>query len=197
MQKNRKNRIRIVRSGNSIALIFTTASSFQILAGANVVFGCLFSRIFLKKRKLELHQWIAVFMMISNSYSSFLTLLYHYLTFDSGGVTVVGLGDHLSESNWKDNQLIGDILSLVSAFFYAAQSCYSEKVLKHNNFEKIFILGYKGAFNLTISSLMLVGFYFLKVPFDMQQPNGVMENALDGFIQLGNNPVVLITYISK
>ena len=119
------------------------------------------------------------------------------MTFDSGGVTVVGLGDLLSESNRKDNQLIGDVLSLVSAFFYAAQSCYSEKVLKRINFEKIFILGYKGAFNLTISSLMLVGFYFLKVPFEMQQPNGVMENALDGFIQLGNNPVVLITFISK
>ena len=44
---------------------------------------------------------------------------------------------------------------------------------------------------------MLVGFYFWKVPFDMQQSNGVLENALDGFVQLGNNPVLLIAFISK
>ena len=48
-----------------IALIFTTASSFQILSGANLIFGCIFSRIFLK-RKLDLYQWIAVFITIGN-----------------------------------------------------------------------------------------------------------------------------------
>ena len=115
----------------------------------------------------------------------------------SGGVILVGLGDLLNESNWNDNPLVGDILSVVSAFFYAAQLCYNEKVLKCKYFEPIFILGYKGAFNLGISSLMLVGFYFFKVPFDMKQPNGVMENALDGFIQLGNNPVLLIAFIGE
>ena len=93
--------------------------------------------------------------------------------------------------------MVGDILSVVSAFFYAAQLCYNEKVLKRNDFGPIVILGYKGAFNLLVSSLMLVGFTFLKVPFDMQQPNGVMENALDGFIQLGNNQVLLIAFIGN
>ena len=58
-----------------IALIFTTASSFQILTGANLIFGCIFSRIFLK-RKLEIFQWIAIFITIGNSfYFSFLLLL--------------------------------------------------------------------------------------------------------------------------
>ena len=46
-----------------IALVFTTASSFQILSGANIIFGCIFSRIFLK-RKLEIYQWIAIFITI-------------------------------------------------------------------------------------------------------------------------------------
>ena len=48
-----------------VALIFTTASSFQILTGANLIFGCIFSRIFLKRR-LEIFQWIAIFITIGN-----------------------------------------------------------------------------------------------------------------------------------
>ena len=59
-----------------IALIFTTASSFQILSGANLIFGCIFSRIFLK-RKLDLYQWIAVFITIGNSFT-----LYYLLNLD-------------------------------------------------------------------------------------------------------------------
>ena len=110
---------------------------------------------------------------------------------------VVGLGDLLNEKNGGDNPLVGDIFSIVSTIFYAAQLCYEEKVLKSYKIKPIIILGYEGVFNLVVSSLMLVGFYFWKVPFDMQQPNGVLENALDGFVQLGNNPVLLIAFISK
>ena len=48
-----------------IALVFTNASSYQIISGANLIFGCIFSRIFLK-RKLEIYQWIAIFITIGN-----------------------------------------------------------------------------------------------------------------------------------
>ena len=114
-----------------------------------------------------------------------------------GGVVVVGLGDLLNESKGGDNPLVGDIISVVGTIFYAGELCYEEKVLKSYDIKPIVILSYEGAFNLVISSLLLVGFYFLKVPFDMQQPNGVMEDALDGFIQLGNNPVLLIVFIGN
>ena len=109
----------------------------------------------------------------------------------------MGLGDLLDESNAGDNPLIGDIFSVLGTIFYAAQLCYEEKILKSYDIKPIVILSYEGAFNLVISTLLLVGFYFLKVPFDMQQPNGVMEDALDGFIQLGNNPVLLIIFIGN
>ena len=48
--------------------------------------------------------------------------------FHKAGVVVVGLGDLLNERNGGDNPLVGDIISVVSTFFYAAQLCYEEKV---------------------------------------------------------------------
>ena len=58
-------------------------------------------------------------------------------------------------------------------------------------------LGLEGTFSVIILTVLLLAFYFIKVPFDMGQPNGAMEDAIDGFIQLGNNPVLLISYIGK
>ena len=46
-----------------LALNFTTASSFQMLSGANLIFTCLLSRLFLE-RKLEWWKWLAIFIII-------------------------------------------------------------------------------------------------------------------------------------
>ena len=47
-----------------MALIFTTASSFQILSGSNLIFACLFAKIFLK-RSYKWHKWIGVLIITS------------------------------------------------------------------------------------------------------------------------------------
>ena len=46
-----------------MALIFTTASSYQILSGSLVIFTCIFSKIFLKK-VLAWHKWIGVTVIL-------------------------------------------------------------------------------------------------------------------------------------
>ena len=46
-----------------IALTLTTASSFQILCGCNLIFTCILSRIFLK-RILSWKKWLGVFVII-------------------------------------------------------------------------------------------------------------------------------------
>ena len=60
----------LMRSAFLIAMTLTTASSVQILSGANLIFVCIFSRIFLK-RKLESYQWMAILITIGN--------LFHFL----------------------------------------------------------------------------------------------------------------------
>ena len=50
-----------------MALIFTTASSYQILSGSNLIFACILSKIFLKK-VLPWHKWIGVLIIIGEKY---------------------------------------------------------------------------------------------------------------------------------
>ena len=111
---------------------------------------------------------------------------------------IVGLGDLLFENEDEaENAILGDMFALCAMIFWAAQLTYEEKFIKKHNIQPMYALGLKGFFSLAILTSMLIGFYFLKVPFDMGQPNGVMEDAIDGFIQLGNNPVLLVSYICK
>ena len=52
-----------------MALIFTTASSYQILSGSNLIFACILSKIFLKK-VLPWHKWIGVLIIIGKNLNS-------------------------------------------------------------------------------------------------------------------------------
>ena len=93
------------------------------------------------------------------------------------------------------NAIIGDVCAVLGMLFWALQLTYEEKFVKKHNINPLNALGLEGMFSVVIVSLMLIGFYFLKVPFDMGQPNEQMEDALDGFTQLGNNPVLLSSFI--
>ena len=115
----------------------------------------------------------------------------------SVGVAVVGVGDLLFEDQEALNAILGDAFALSAMIFWAAQLTYEEKFVKKHNIKPMHALGLKGIFSLIILTSMLLGFYFLKVPFDMGQPNGVMEDAIDGFLQLGNNIQLLLSYICK
>ena len=110
---------------------------------------------------------------------------------------VVGIGDLLTENEKAENAVLGDILALVAMMFFAGQLTYEEKFVKKYNIKPMNAIGLEGSFSFVILSLMLVGFYFIKVPFDMNQPNGVLEDAIDGFLQLGNNSTLIISFIGK
>ena len=79
--------------------------------------------------------------------------------------------------------------------FYAGQLTYEEKFVKKHKIKPINALGLEGTFSLLILSILLVIFFYIQVPFDMGQPDGQLEDALDGFIQMGNNATLLISFI--
>ena len=111
------------------------------------------------------------------------------------GVCVVGIGDLCTEEEKAHDSLLGDIFALIAMICRAAQMVYEEKFIKKYNIAPMMALGQKGFFCFIMLTIMLVGFYHLKVSFDMGQPNGVMEDAIDGFIQLSNNSKLLVAYI--
>ena len=105
--------------------------------------------------------------------------------------------DLLTENEKAENAVLGDILALVAMMFFAGQLTYEEKFVKKYNIKPMNAIGLEGSFSFIILSSMLVAFYFIKVPFDMNQPNGVIEDAIDGFLQLGNNSTLIISFIGK
>ena len=104
----------------------------------------------------------------------------------------------MTDNNDDDTQnaTLGDIFAVIAMVLGACQLTYEEKYVKKYNIKPLNVLGLEGTFSLIILSLMLVGFYYLKVPFEMGQPDGQMEDAIDGFIQIGNNPILLVSFIS-
>ena len=80
---------------------------------------------------------------------------------------VVGIGDLLTENEKAENAILGDILALVAMMFFAGQLTYEEKFVKKYNIKPMNAIGLEGSFSFVILSLMLVAFYFIKVPFDM------------------------------
>jgi len=160
-----------------IGLTLTTASSFQIMCGCNLIFTCALSRIFLKNI-LSWTKCIAVCIIVI-------------------GVITTGINDLIKDDVDTTNDIIGDICAIIGMLFWALQLTYEEKFVKKHNINPFHVLGLEGMFSVVIVSLMLVGFYFLKVPFDMGQQDGQLEDAIDGFLQLSNNPVLLTSFISN
>ena len=93
--------------------------------------------------------------------------------------------------------MLGDIIVLVAMIFYAGQLTYEEKFVKKYKIKPLNAIGLEGSFAFIILTSMLIAFYFIKAPFDMGQPNGVIEDAIDAFIQMGDNPALLGSLIGK
>ena len=160
-----------------IALTLTTASSFEMLTGTNLIFVSILSRVFLK-RVLPWYKWFAILVI-------------------SIGVVVVGISDMRSscEEETGSNPLLGDIFVVIAMAFYACQLTYEEKFVKKYNIKPMNAIGLEGSFAVTILSVMLVVLYFIPVKFDMEQPGGQLDDALDGFVQLGNNGILLASFL--
>ena len=163
-----------------LSLNYNLASSTQIISGCQLIFVCIFSRIFLKK-SLPWFKWFGVLLVVL-------------------GIVVVGLGDLKQEKIQAENinaenPVLGDIFMVVAIVFSSGQLTYEEKYVKKHNIQPLHCLGMEGSFSLAILSLLLVVLYFIPVNVDMDQPGGQLADALDGFVQLGNNPVLLASFL--
>jgi drug/metabolite transporter (DMT)-like permease len=162
-----------------IGLLLTSASSFQMLSSCNLVFTSILSKIFLKKT-LPWYKWFAIFIVTS-------------------GVVIVGVGDLLMEekegsASSESNPVAGDIFIVVGMLFYAGQMTYEEKFVKKFKIKPMKAVGLEGSFALVILTIILVVFYFIPPQFGILKGER-MENALDGFVQLSNNPTLMVSFI--
>lgn len=114
------------------------------------------------------------------------------------GLSVVGASDFLfnsssSSDNSLNNIVTGDLLIVLATIVTASQMVWEEKFVTKHNVPALQAVGWEGIFGFVTLSILLVPMYYIKVgpPFS-DNPRMVLEDALDGFTQMANNPVIIV-----
>uniref|UniRef100_F6SPB9 Solute carrier family 35 member F6 n=1 Tax=Equus caballus TaxID=9796 RepID=F6SPB9_HORSE len=165
-----------------VALNMTSASSFQMLRGAVIIFTGLFSVAFLGRR-LALSQWLGILVTIA-------------------GLVVVGLADLLSkhDDQHKLSEVItGDLLIIMAQIIISIQMVLEEKFVYKHNVHPLRAVGTEGVclFGLVILSLLLVPMYYIPAGSFSGNPRGVLEDALDAFCQVGRQPLIALALLGN
>jgi len=160
-----------------VGLNLTYASSFQMLRGAVIVFTGLLSVAFLD-RVLKSTQWVGI---------SFILM----------GLGVVGCSDFIfnSGSTGINKVITGDLLIVIAQIISATQMVYEEKFVNQHNVPALQAVGWEGVFGFCTLGFLLIPMYFIPAPDPFSDnPRHVLEDALDAFHQLSNNPVLVAAF---
>ncbi|XP_072913573.1 solute carrier family 35 member F6 [Hemitrygon akajei] len=164
-----------------IALSLTSASSFQMLRGAVIIFTGLLSVAFLG-RKLKPSQWVGILFTIC-------------------GLVVVGLADILSGEGRQERHLsqviTGDLLIIMAQIVVAIQMVLEEKFVYKHDVHPLRAVGTEGIFGFIILTLLLIPMYYIPVGEFGGNPRGVLEDALDAFCQIGMNPLIVVALLGN
>ncbi|KAJ1721135.1 hypothetical protein LPJ53_004320 [Coemansia erecta] len=169
----------------NVGLFFTTASVYQMLRGAVVVFSGLFSVLFLGHR-LERFQIISLLLVVL-------------------GVTIVGLSNIISpaphafapgespeavDANaWK--AVVGVTMVLGAQIFTAAQFVVEEKIIHRYHLTPLRAVGLEGTFG---ALSVMIAIPILHLTIGRSHPGGYFD-APSGFRQIIDNPSVWQTSI--
>ncbi|XP_042860156.1 solute carrier family 35 member F6-like isoform X2 [Penaeus japonicus] len=164
-----------------LGLTLTYASSFQMLRGAVIIFTGLLSVAFLG-RKLRYFQWLGILAIIA-------------------GLIVVGVSDFMSgdtEGEYTLNGIItGDLLIIAAQIVTATQMVVEEKFVTGYRVPALQAVGWEGIFGFTALSILLVAFYWIPAGIFSGNPREVLEDVPDAFIQLGNNPLLIVAVLGN
>ncbi|KAG9283022.1 solute carrier family 35 member F6 [Astyanax mexicanus] len=163
-----------------VALNMTSASSFQMLRGAVIIFTGLLSVAFLGRRLLA-SQWLGILITIV-------------------GLIVVGLADFVSgnkDSHKLSEVITGDLLIIMAQIIVSVQMVLEEKFVYKHNVHPLKAVGTEGFFGFVILSLLLIPMYYIPASGFSDNPRQVLEDALDAFCQIGHNPVILVALLGN
>eukprot|EP00727_Mastigamoeba_balamuthi_P005624 m51a1_g1681 putative solute carrier family 35 member f6-like (435) ;mRNA; r:433334-435140 len=178
----------------SIGLLYCSASVWQMFRGSIIIFTCILSMIFLKRR-IPPYKWVAVGITICGlilvGVSSFMSSDNSSSSTKSDSGSGSGSSDdngHSSSNSGGWQILIGIALILVGQLLSGIQMVVEEVLLKKRDYEPLQIVGMEGIFgSLEMTFIALPILFF--IPGDNPSPfrQGSYDNALDAFLQMGNN----------
>ncbi|XP_051954089.1 solute carrier family 35 member F6-like [Xyrauchen texanus] len=164
-----------------VALNMTSASSFQMLRGAVIIFTGLLSVAFLGRR-LKPSQWVGILVTIL-------------------GLVVVGLADLLSrrgdDAHKLSEVITGDLLIIMAQIIVAVQMVLEEKFVYKHNVHPLKAVGTEGLFGFVILSILLIPMFYINVGSFADNPRHVLEDALDAFCQIGHKPLIFLALLGN
>ncbi|CAJ1077075.1 solute carrier family 35 member F6 isoform X1 [Xyrichtys novacula] len=163
-----------------VALSMTSASSFQMLRGAVIIFTGLLSVAFLGRR-LVFSQWLGIVITIL-------------------GLVIVGLADFFSgnrDEHKLSEVITGDLLIIMAQVIVSVQMVLEEKFVYKHDVHPLKAVGTEGFFGFVVLSLLLIPMYFIHVGSFSDNPRQVLEDALDAFCQIGHEPLILLALLGN
>ncbi|KAG6452494.1 solute carrier family 35 member F6 [Manduca sexta] len=159
-----------------IGLTLTYVSSFQMFRGSIIVFVAILSMTFCDRQIIRRETMGIVCIVM--------------------GLFIVGVTDAMypsGESKGRNSLITGDLLIILAQVISACQMVYEEKYVTVLNIPPLQAVGWEGVFGFSMLSVLLVIFYWVPAPphFD-NNPRGTVEDIVDGLIQIGNNPLILV-----
>ncbi|CAG8546087.1 1568_t:CDS:2, partial [Scutellospora calospora] len=159
----------------NVGLIYTSASVYQMLRGAVVLFTGTFSVLFLRRR-LHPYHWFSLFLVVL-------------------GVSIVGMSSILfppvklatpigttsiESTDISIEAMVGVFFVIFAQLFTASQFVIEEKIMEKYRVKPVMAVGLEGIFGLTTVIFGMIVLYFL---FGITHPGGYFDISV-GFSQI-------------
>ena len=200
----------------NLGLIFVSASVYQMMRGAEMLFAALFGVTFLRRR-LALENYLGILLAIIGIFIVGLASVLGNEEDNKGGTPHNGNNNHHHHHD-DDNatvimrhgggggggvsveqQLLGMGLIVLSQMVQAAQLTFEEHFLDHFQVNALLVVGFEGVWGIVIMTLLLVCMQYTPaadlgglIPADV---GGVVENTQDTLRMLSTTPLIAIVVV--
>lgn len=135
---------------NTIGLTMMTASSYQMMRGASILFVAILARTYLKS-KLYFHNYFAIFLVMTG-----------LLLIGSANSIIPPIVPPSCSKTEEYTNILGYILLFISTFFVASQLTIEEEFTKNYNCHPLKAVGWEGVFGSLFYVLILSILQFVR-----------------------------------
>jgi drug/metabolite transporter (DMT)-like permease len=157
-----------------LALVFVSASVYQMLKGTLVLIITVYSIIFLKRRFFR-HHYTAVAIVMA-------------------GVVIVGASPLIYPDNDNDDDpvstsstIFGMVLEIVGLLFIGGNWISQEKLFEIYYLEPMEMVGWEGFWGTSIYTVIVIIFQFIPCPTDKICRYDTLEDSIHAFYEFGQN----------
>eukprot|EP00727_Mastigamoeba_balamuthi_P006180 m51a1_g2181 putative solute carrier family 35 member f6 (432) ;mRNA; f:100891-102551 len=178
---------------SGIGLLYCSASVWQMLRGSIIIFTCILSTIFLK-RKTPAYRWFAIIITICGLVLVGLSSVFSTQSkaSDKSGSSS---GDDAGSGESAGKTVLGIFLVLISQLISGTQMVVEEILLKKKDLAPLHIVGMEGLFGTFLMSFIILPIvYFIPGNNPSSMSRGSYDNAIDAFQQMGSN-IALLFYV--